>query len=191
MWLVLATKRGGKRDKISNSKEEEDDGELFPTPGKKKRKKEEDAHASKQAWQAGRKAGRQAGRQAGSNQMMTAKKKEKKRRLKNGDTGREREREKLVTYQRFYVWRTKKKKSTDDPWINSPTKKRIKQRNEVYESEGRSSTSFKTLSAKVREMIKNRKKSYYDRECQKIGAEGSHKTQNGNRSGLCEICARQ
>ena len=66
-----------------------------------------------------------------------------------------------------------KYKSTNDPWIDQDTLDMIDRRKGVFEREGRKS-KWRKIKETTNNMIKTRKKKYYDRECKKLVQSGSH-----------------
>ena len=67
-----------------------------------------------------------------------------------------------------------KVRSTDDPWIDEETRDMITKRKEVFGNRGRESTEWKHMKAITNGMIRRRKKRFYDQECEKLAAQGSH-----------------
>ena len=68
---------------------------------------------------------------------------------------------------------SKKIRSTDAPWIDVPTRKMIKQRNEIYDGRGREE-DWHEVKAKTTTMIRERKSDYYKNECLRLTELGSH-----------------
>ena len=69
---------------------------------------------------------------------------------------------------------TLKFRSTDNPWIDEATRKAIGRRVDFFEKEGRS-VNWKEMKKITNNMIKRRKKKYYDAEVQKLRQEGSYR----------------
>ena len=67
-----------------------------------------------------------------------------------------------------------KKRSTDDPWIDNATQKKITHRMNIFSRERRSK-NWKELKAITDSMIRTRKIKYFQREAEKLAAEGSHR----------------
>ena len=75
---------------------------------------------------------------------------------------------------RTIPWKTFKKRSTDDPWINDPIRKKCKQRRAVYRDRGRDSDDYRELREKTDDMISNAKKDWYDGEAEKLMTRGAN-----------------
>ena len=69
-----------------------------------------------------------------------------------------------------FPFKTYKAKSTDPPWIDKATRRKIEHRKGVFEHEGRESRNWKETNT----MIRNRKKKFYDREADKLSQHGAH-----------------
>ena len=68
-----------------------------------------------------------------------------------------------------------KKRSTDDPWIDEPTRKKIKHRLSVFSCEKCCSRNWKELKKITDNMIRTRKARYFEKEAEKLATEGSHR----------------
>ena len=73
-----------------------------------------------------------------------------------------------------FPWKNYKIRSTDDPWIDDATRKKIAQRKLVFERDKGRSVEWRELKAITNNMIKTRKKAYYAKECEKLKTEGAH-----------------
>lgn len=75
---------------------------------------------------------------------------------------------------RYFPWKNYKVRSTDDPWVEEATRKKIRQRKTVFERDQRRTKEWREIKAVTNTMLKNRKRAYYEKECEKLKAEGSH-----------------
>ena len=74
--------------------------------------------------------------------------------------------------ERHFPLRWKKKRSTDDPWIDDATRDMIQTRLELFYKEGRS-YRWKKIKKTTNNMIHTRKKIYYEGEVEKLKAKGA------------------
>ena len=75
---------------------------------------------------------------------------------------------------RCLPWKNYKVRSTDDPWIDEPTRKKIKQRKNVFSNGRKRTKDWRELKAITNNMIKTRKKAYFEKECNKLKEKGAH-----------------
>ena len=72
-------------------------------------------------------------------------------------------------------WKTCKKRSTDDPWINDPIRKVVDKRRAVYRNRGRDCKDWLELKDKSEDMIWNAKKKWCEEETEKLMDPGSNR----------------
>ena len=72
------------------------------------------------------------------------------------------------TTELSFPWENYKIRSTDDPWIDSPMRKKIKQRKAMFARDKCRSRDWRQLKALTNKMIKTRKKAFFDKECAKL-----------------------
>ena len=72
-------------------------------------------------------------------------------------------------------WKTYKKRSTDDPWIDDPIRKVVNKRRAVYRNRGRDCKDWHELKDKSEDMIGNAKKKWYEGETEKLMDPGSNR----------------
>ena len=65
-------------------------------------------------------------------------------------------------------------RSTDDPWIDAPTREMIRKRQRLFARTQKRCKRWKSLKVITKNMIRNRKKKFYDKEVAKLKSKGSH-----------------
>ena len=75
---------------------------------------------------------------------------------------------------RTIPWKTSKRRSTDKPWVDNKTRKKMCQRRAVYRDRGRDSIDWKELKDKTDDMLETSKKKWYNKETEKLMAKGSN-----------------
>ena len=75
---------------------------------------------------------------------------------------------------RTIPWKTYKRRSTDDPWIDDKIRKMIARRRAVFRNKGRNSKDWKELKAKTDEMIARAKRKWYEEEANRLMQRGSN-----------------
>ena len=75
----------------------------------------------------------------------------------------------------FFPLRTVKKKSTDPPWLNRATKKKIRRRNEIYMKEGESEL-WRWMKKTIDDIIRDRKKGYMEEKKKQLTSEDANRS---------------